>query len=100
MQAEVVDKHPTPTYYSRIMASDRIQRQIEHLLDEVEDGISRYDWEAVRQATNAVLAIDPENSDGRTYLTTAERAMGGSAPTPTGHPAVSTPITTATATPA
>ena len=75
------------------MASDRIQRQIERLLDEVEDAISRYDWEAVRQAANAVLAIDPENSDGRTYLATAERAMGGFAPTPTGTPAVSTPTT-------
>ncbi len=82
------------------MASDRIKRQIERLLDEVEDAISRYDWEAVRQAANAVLAIDPENSHGRTYLATAERAMGGATPEPTGQPETLTPTTAPIATPA
>ncbi len=82
------------------MASDRVKRQIDSLLDEAEAAIKQLDWRVVRDRAEAVLAIDPENPDGRTYLATAERAMGGTAPTPTGHPAISTPITTATATPA
>ena len=50
------------------MASERFQRRIERLLDEADEAIARYDWEAVRQAAQAVLAIDPENSDGVTFL--------------------------------
>ena len=70
------------------MASDRIQRRIESLLDEADEAISRYDWDAVRQAANAVLAIDPENNDGRTFLAAAERALAASAaPPPSGLPA-------------
>ena len=45
------------------MASDRVQRQIDRLLDEAEQAISRYDWDVVRQAADAVLAIAPDNSD-------------------------------------
>ena len=57
------------------MASDRFRRAIDSLLDEAEQAISRYDWEAVRQAAQAVLAIDPENADGLTFLATVERAL-------------------------
>ena len=53
------------------MASERFQRRIERLLDEADEAIARYDWEAVRQAAQAVLAIDPDNSDGQTFLATA-----------------------------
>ena len=60
------------------MASERVQRQIDRLLDEAEEAISRYDWEAVRQAGHAVLAIDPANADALTYLASADRALGGS----------------------
>ena len=58
------------------MASERFQRRIESLLDEADEAIARYDWEAVRQAALAVLAIDPENNDGLTFLATVERALG------------------------
>jgi len=54
------------------MPSERVQRQIDRLLDEAEEAISRYDWEAVREAEHAVLAIDPENADAITYLASAE----------------------------
>ena len=60
------------------MASERVQRQIDRLLDEVEEAISQFDWERVRQCAQAVLAIDPENADGLTFLATAERALSGS----------------------
>ena len=58
------------------MASERVQRQIDRLLDEAEKAISRYDWEAVRQAAQAVLAISPDNDDAATFLASAVRALG------------------------
>ncbi len=47
------------------MASERIQRQIDRLLDEAEEAISRFDWESLHQAAQAVLRFDPENIDAR-----------------------------------
>ena len=32
------------------MASERIQRQIERLLDQADEAVARYDWEAVRNS--------------------------------------------------
>ena len=58
------------------MVSDRFQQRVERLLDEADQAISRYDWEAVRQAAQAVLAIEPENSDRLTFLATVERILG------------------------
>ena len=75
------------------MASERVQRQIDRLLDEAEQAISRYDWNAVRRAADAVLAIAPGNNDATTFLAAAGRALGGSAPQATGRP---TPPTSAT----
>ena len=60
------------------MASERVQRRIDLLLDEADAAISRYDWEAVRNAAQAVLAIAPDNGDATTFLAAAERALGGS----------------------
>ena len=73
------------------MASDRLQRQIERLLDEAEEAISRFDWEALLQRAQAVLAMDPENRDALAFLATAERAMGGSVPPLTTSRPTSTP---------
>ncbi len=95
----MVDKLPPPDYYPPIMASDRVQRQIDSLLDEAEAAIKELDWRVVHDRAEAVLAIDPENPDGLTYLATAERAMGGAAPAQTGHPAISTPTSTSAAKP-
>ena len=75
------------------MASERIERCIDILLDEADAAVSRYDWEAVRQAANAVLAIAPDNGDATTFLAVAERALGTSAPQPTTQPATPTPPT-------
>ncbi len=73
------------------MASERFQRRIERLLDEADEAISQFDWERVRQCAQAVLAIDPGNADGLTFLTTAERAISGSsAPLPPNQPPVPT----------
>ena len=55
------------------------------MLDEAEEAVSRYDWEAVRQAAQAVLAFDPGNGDAQELLDGAERAMSSSATPPTGQ---------------
>ncbi len=77
------------------MANDRFQRRIERLLDEADEAISRYDWEAVRHAAHAVLAIDPDNSDGLRFLPTAERAIADPVTSSTGsHPSSFSPTPT------
>ena len=58
------------------MASERIQRRIESLLDEADQAVSQFDWEAVRQRAEAVLRLDPQNSDALSYLAAANRGAG------------------------
>ena len=60
------------------MASDRIQRQLDRLLDEAEEAMAKDDWATVISRAKAVLAIDPENGDGQAYLAASERALGAS----------------------
>jgi hypothetical protein len=43
------------------MVSERVQRQIENLLDEAEEAVSRSDWEVARDRAQNVLAFDTEN---------------------------------------
>jgi len=59
------------------MPSERLQRQIDGLLDEAEAAVRALDWMTVRNRTAAVLAFDPENTDARTFLDAAERATAG-----------------------
>ena len=70
-----MDKLLPPTYDCPVMASERIQRRIDSLLDEADASVSRYDWEAVRQAAQAVLALDRENHDALTFVDAAEFAL-------------------------
>ena len=57
------------------MASERIQRQIDRLLDEAESAFAQRDWTALRERAQDTLILDPENRDALTFLTAAERAM-------------------------
>ena len=59
------------------MASDRVQRRIDSLLDEAEQAIANEDWTTVASRVRSVLAIDPENGDAVAYFAAAERAQGG-----------------------
>ena len=61
------------------MASERIQRRIDRLLDEADEAVSRFDWEAVRQRAEAVLAFDADNHEARAFLDAAEASVEGSA---------------------
>jgi serine/threonine protein kinase len=76
------------------MASERLQRQIDRLLDEAEEAISRFDWDALFQRAQAVLAMDPENRDALAFLATAERALATAAALPSSQPSTSIRNTT------
>ena len=79
--SHTVDKPPPPTYYFHIMASDRIQRQIDRLLDEADEAAAQQDWETVRARAQHVLTFDPENREGQAFLSAARRALEGTPPT-------------------
>ena len=63
------------------MVSERVQRQIDRLLDEAEAAIATGDWSTVGDHARNVLLLDPENSDALSYLSASERATdsGGGA---------------------
>ena len=81
------------------MASERVQRQIDRLLDGAETAITQRSWTLARDHAQAVLAIDPDNTDALTYITAAERALASSSPSPDSQ-LPSTPSTTPPASPA
>ena len=72
------------------MLSERMQRQVDRLLDEAEEAVARRDWDTVRETAEAVLRVDPENGDARGYL-----KMAGTVPPAAGArfdpPAASAP---------
>ena len=68
-----MDIAPPQTYYFPIMASERIQRRIDILLDEADEAVAKSDWAVVLDRALNVLRLDPENQDARSYLTAAER---------------------------
>ena len=55
------------------MVSERVQRQIDRLLDEAEAAIATCDWAAVGDHARTVLRLDPENNDALSYLAASER---------------------------
>ena len=57
------------------MASDRFQRRIDRLLDQVEEAADQRNWERVRQLAEDVLTADPGNLDAVKYLATVERGL-------------------------
>ena len=63
------------------MPSERIQRQIDRILDDAEEALATYDWEAVSQHALAVLRLDPENEDAQAYLDAAQRDAEADPPT-------------------
>ena len=62
------------------MASERVQRQIDRLLDEIEQASESEDWEIVRNRARRVLAFDPENADAQVFLAAADLSLGPGSP--------------------
>ena len=50
------------------MATERIQRRIDRLLDQVEEAADRQDWEAVRRLAQQVFDLAPDDPDATTFL--------------------------------
>ncbi len=62
------------------MASERVQRQIDRLLDEIEQASESEDWETVRNRAGRVLAFDPENAEAQVFLAAADRSLDPGSP--------------------
>ena len=58
-----------------MMASERVQRRIDRLLDQAEEAMDRLDWGTVRECARVVLGLDPENSDALAFLTSEEQVL-------------------------
>ena len=55
------------------MPSERVQRQIDRLLDQAEEAIEQSNWNTVIKRVEAVLRLDPDNKDALAYLQAANR---------------------------
>ena len=53
------------------MASERLHRQINRLLDEAERAIPQRDWTSVRARARDVPEVDPNSQESREYLAAA-----------------------------
>jgi hypothetical protein len=58
------------------MASERVQRRIERLLDQIEQAADQRAWERVQDLARDVLTLDPDNPDALAFRAAAERATG------------------------
>ncbi len=58
------------------MLSERAQRRIERLLDQMDEAADQKDWALVQEHARDVLALDPDNVDARDFLSAAQRRLG------------------------
>jgi len=58
------------------MASERVQRRIDALLDDADAAIAAGNWDLALQKSHDVLAFNPEDPDALAYLQAAERRLG------------------------
>jgi len=58
------------------MTSERVQRQVDRLLDEAENASAGRDWDRVRELCEHALTLDPENRDAQALLAAARRGLG------------------------
>ena len=82
------------------MPSERVQRQVDRLLDEIDTAVTDGDWEQARDLARDVLTFDSTHEEARAFLKVAERRLGATgtradAGDPTGVPTA--PPSTATA---
>jgi class 3 adenylate cyclase/tetratricopeptide (TPR) repeat protein len=62
------------------MPTERLQRQIDALLDEAEAAVRALDWATVLARADAVLALHPENEDALALVAAAVRGGGADRP--------------------
>ncbi len=81
------------------MATERLRRRIEQLLDEAEEALTQLDWGTVSARVTAVMSLEPDNPDAQALLEAVERAQDSSG-TPSPHLNTSTsPTVTPNASP-
>jgi uncharacterized membrane protein len=72
------------------VTSERLQRQVERLLDEADRAFTASDWAGLRTSANGVLTLDSENGTARAYLVAATNGLQELtpvlAPPPSDHP--------------
>ena len=57
------------------MLSERVQRQVDRLLDQAEEAIALRHWEDLRATCETLLSLDPDNSDASRYLILANDSL-------------------------
>ena len=57
------------------MVSERLQRRIYRILEQLEDAADRRDWPAVRQGALDLLVFDLVNEDAENFLAAAWRTL-------------------------
>jgi hypothetical protein len=55
------------------MASERMRRRIDRLLDEADAAADRHEWDIVRRLSQDVLLIDESNEDAQEFVKLADR---------------------------
>src|SRR3972149_4311646 len=80
-----IDTPPRGRHDRRVVPSERVQRQIDRLLDEAEQALVARDWERVRLLAEDALRLDPDNGDARSFLDASQRDAPAAA-TPVSQP--------------
>ena len=57
------------------MIDERIQRQVDRLLDDIEEATTQRNWELVYELSEDVLALDPDNGSAQSFLAAAKRRL-------------------------
>ena len=73
------------------MASERVQRHIDRLLDQAEEAMESLNWDAARDFAQAVLGLDPGNADAIAYLDSSLRVQDNQPSTLTPEKPISAP---------
>ena len=58
------------------MPSERVQRQIDAFLDNAEAALRDSEWQRAIEICRAILDLDQDNDDAKSYLSAAEKAVG------------------------
>ena len=74
------------------MPSERVQRQIDRLLDEAEQSLGKRDWAQVSELCQYILTLDPADQDARVFLATAKVGLGETPGPETAEPASATAV--------
>ena len=73
------------------MASERVQRHIDRLLDQAEEAMESLNWDAAHDFAQAVLGLDPGNADALAYLDSAQRVQENQPSTPSPEKPIGAP---------